>query len=223
MRKSKTDADIEQRQGRASWSRADIESFAPNGLHVSHRRSGDLKGTHGEQRVEEGEVIILATGYTRPSLSFLPKSPCKSKYQPPNWFLQTFPTTDPTVCATNCTWKDGIGSVGGCHIGIYTRFLLVFLMDPKTAPSETIMKYWVDLVHILKKPSPGGALAFVTSAELFFWFLVVILIQPALWPYMGFILTGPGPKLKPEAPGTPDAPKQARRRRSRENMMALAR
>lgn len=163
-------------------------------------------------------MCIFATGFTRPTLSFLPKSKSSSKYQPPNWYLQCFPTENPTVCATNCTWKEGIGSVGGAHIGVYTRFLLVFLIDPATAPSEWMMKTWVDLVHILKKPYVGGPLAFVTSAEVFFWFLVLICAQPSLWKYMGFIFNGPGPKL------TSPLPEPVRRRsRVRENMFALER
>ncbi|KAF2163558.1 hypothetical protein M409DRAFT_26170 [Zasmidium cellare ATCC 36951] len=186
------------RQGRASWVRGDILNFTRRGIRFSRRKGGAKEGSLGEERIEKGDVCILATGYRRPSLSFLPKSKASSKYQPPNWFLQVFPTENPTVCATNCTWKDGIGSVGGAHIGIYTRFLLVFLLDPRTAPSETIMKAWVDLVHILKRPYPGGALAFVTSAELFGWFLIVMLVQPALWPWIGFIWNGPGPDPNPK-------------------------
>ncbi|KAK4622112.1 Baeyer-Villiger monooxygenase [Fulvia fulva] len=186
------------RQGRASWVRGDVECFTPEGIQFSRRVGGAKKGTSGARVIEQGEVCILATGYTRPSLRFLPKSKSSAKYQK-NWYLQCFPTDNPTMCATNCTWKDGIGSVGGCHIGVYTRFLLVFLLDPRTAPSEGMMKAWVGLVHILKKPCTGGALAFVTSAELFFWFLAVILLQPALWPWLSFILAGPGPDPDPRA------------------------
>lgn len=173
------------------WIRGDVACFIQDGIHFRRRKSGDARGTIGVPSDEKGDVCILATGYTRPSLSFLPKLASTGTYRPPNWYLQTFPTENATVCATNCTWKDGIGSVGGCHIGIYTRFLLVFLIDPRTRPSTRMMQAWVDFVHILKKPYPGGALSFVTSAELFFWFLVVIIAQPALWKWMGFILKGP--------------------------------
>lgn len=124
-------------------------------------------------------------------MSFFPQLATTGAYRPPNWYLQTFPTENATICATNCTWKDGIGSVGGYHIGIYTRFLLVFLVDAQTRPSEGMMKFWVDFVHICKKPYAGGALAFVTSAELFFWFLAMIALQPSLWRWRKFILSGP--------------------------------
>jgi len=175
------------RAGRASWVRGDVQSFTPEGIQFSRRTCRQAKGTLGEQCIEEGDMCILATGFTRPTLNFLPKTKSSSKYQPPNWYLQCFPTDNPSICATNCTWKEGIGSVGGAHIGVFTRFLLVFLMDPATAPSERMMKTWVDLVHILKKPYVGGALSFVTSAEIFLWFLILICVQPSLWKYMGFI------------------------------------
>ncbi|KAJ8603036.1 hypothetical protein MRB53_042266 [Persea americana] len=113
------------------------------------------------------------------------------RYRAPNWYLQCFPTDDATICATNCTWKDGIGTVGGGHIGVYTRFLLVFLMDSRTKPSPWMMRTWVDTVHLLKRPCPGGALAFVTSAEIFFWMFMMILLQPSLWAYASFIMMGP--------------------------------
>ena len=157
-----------QREGRVKWVRGDVAYFVEDGIHFLKRKSSDPKGTIGTPETVSGDVCILATGYTRPSLSFLPKLASTGTYRPPNWYLQTFPTENATICATNCTWKDGIGSVGGCHIGIYTRFLLVFLIDPKTRPTTRMMQAWVDFVHILKKPYAGGALSFVTSAELFF-------------------------------------------------------
>ncbi|EME43493.1 hypothetical protein DOTSEDRAFT_132257 [Dothistroma septosporum NZE10] len=194
------------RQGRARWLRGDVLHFTPEGIQFSKRVGGAREGALGTVVIEQGEVCILATGYRRPGMTFLPKSESSRKYQAPNWFLQCFPTDNPTICATNCTWKDGIGSVGGCHIGIYTRFLLVFLLDARTAPSKAMMKGWVDLVHIVKKPCSGGALAFVTSAEVFLWFLAMIFLQPALWPWLRFILAGPGPDPDPRASQKARAP-----------------
>ncbi|CZT14725.1 related to ACB 4-hydroxyacetophenone monooxygenase [Ramularia collo-cygni] len=180
------------RQGRASWVRGDVRGFSEHGIEFTRRKGSPKAGElNGEATTEKGDICILATGYSRPSLQFLPQTKSSSKYQPPNWYLQTFPTENATVCATNCTWQEGIGSVGGVHIGLYTRFLLAFVMDPEARPSERFMKGWVDLVHILKKPYPGGALSFVSSAELFFWIVVVIAVQPSLWKWASFILSGP--------------------------------
>lgn len=179
------------RQGRASWVRGDIRGFANDGIHFTRRKCTPKKGEIGVETTEQGDICILATGYRRPSLAFLPQTKSSSKYQPPNWYLQTFPTENATICATNCTWREGIGSVGGVHIGLYTRFLLAFVLDPNARPSERMMKAWVDLVYLLKKPYEGGALSFVSSAELFFWFLVVIAVQPGLWKWASFIINGP--------------------------------
>lgn len=180
------------RQGRASWVRGDIRGFGNDGIHFTRRKASNRKGdTIGVDTTEHGDICILATGYRRPSLNFLPQTKSSSKYQPPNWYLQTFPTENATICATNCTWQEGIGSVGGVHIGIYTRFLLAFVLDPNARPSERMMKAWVDMVYLLKKPYEGGALSFVSSMELFMHFLLVIAVQPGLWKWWSFVLSGP--------------------------------
>jgi len=194
------------RAGKAEWLRGDVQHFTPQGIEFNRRACGTTHGDVGTITHEDGDVCILATGFRRPQLSFLPKSESSKRYNAPNWYLQCFNPEDASILATNCTWKDGIGTVGGGHIGVYTRFLLVFLMDSRTKPSQWMMKTWIDVVYLCKKPCPGGALAFVTSAELFFWMIFLILLQPALWGYASFILMGPSVAAGPTAAKTSSTP-----------------
>lgn len=186
-----------------------MQHFTSNGVRFSRRGPKTPKGKQGQLTTEAGELTVLATGYRRPSLDFLPKSKAGSKYQSPNWYLQCFPTDDATICATNCTYREGIASVGGCQIGIYTRFLMVFLLDPRTKPSPGLMKAWVEVVQLLKKPSAGGPLNFVTSMEIFFWFFMLIAVQPALWQWAHFIIMGVDPITPTSTPTPTSMPKSA--------------
>jgi len=52
-----------------------------------------------------------------------------------------------SICANNCTYVNAIGTVGNYHIGIYTRLLLMFLVDPLARPSESWMKKWIDMTQ----------------------------------------------------------------------------
>lgn len=110
-------------------------------------------------------------------------------------FLQVFPTKYHSICANNCTYVNAIGTVGNYHIGIYTRFLLMFLVDPLARPKERWMKRWIDITRFLKRNAPGGAFDFFTYAELICWFLFVILVNPFRWKWAPFVLMGIGTAL----------------------------
>lgn len=97
-----------------------------------------------------------------------------------------------SICANNCTYVNAIGTVGNYHIGIYTRFLLMFLVDPLTQPNERLMKLWIDFTRTIKARAPGGAFEFFTYAELLYWFCFVILINPFRWKWAAFVLFGIG-------------------------------
>lgn len=99
------------RSGKAKWLRGDIQGFEENGIRFNHRAQGVAKGGPGREELIEGDITIMATGFQRPSLSFLPKTFFQDPYQPPNWYLQVFPPWDPTVCANNCTYINAIGTV----------------------------------------------------------------------------------------------------------------
>ncbi|KAF2153990.1 FAD/NAD(P)-binding domain-containing protein [Myriangium duriaei CBS 260.36] len=180
------------RSGTAEWLRGDIVKVEEEGIRFNRRAQGVPKNGPGHESVQKGQVIIMATGYGRPSLEFLPDDCFEEPYMPPNWYLQTFPPAHMTICANNCTYVNGIGSVGNFHIGIYTRVLLMFLIDPLTRPSEFWMKKWIDMTRFIKSKSPTGAFDFFTYSELIWWFLFCVTINPFRWKWAIWVFTGIG-------------------------------
>lgn len=89
------------RNHKAEWLRGDIVSFTENGVKFRKRARGVPKGGPGKEIEVKGDMVIMATGYQRPSLSFLPEEVFEEPYQPPNWYLQTFPPEHESVCASN--------------------------------------------------------------------------------------------------------------------------
>ena len=75
------------RSGNAEWLRGDILEVEENGIRFNRRQQGVPKNGPGHEKVEEGEVIIMATGYKRPSLSFLPEECFAQPYSAPNWYV----------------------------------------------------------------------------------------------------------------------------------------
>lgn len=143
------------RSGRARWLRGDIVRFVDDGVLFNRRAQGVPKGGPGSEELVQGDLCILATGYQRPSLAFLPDDCFQDPYSPPSWYLQVFPPGRPDICAANCTYVNAIGTVGNYHIGIYTRFLLMFLVDPLARPREDLMKTWIDMTRWIKARAPG--------------------------------------------------------------------
>jgi hypothetical protein len=97
------------RAGKASWLRGDIEQVEETGIFFNHRTQGIPKGGPGHQKLVEGDMIIMATGYKRPSLNFLPEECFEPGYEPPRWFIQCFPPAEPSICAINSTYVNAIG------------------------------------------------------------------------------------------------------------------
>lgn len=180
------------RRGQAEWVRGDIEGFVEGGVKVNRRAKGVPKGGPGHEEVIDADIVVMATGFQRPCLSFLPDECFREPYEPPNWYLQTFPTIHPSVSAINCTYVSAIGSVGNWHIGIYTRILLMFLSDPLTRPSPFWMERWIDMTKFLKKSSPTGAFDFFTYLELVWWFVFCVAINPFRWKWAVFVFFGVG-------------------------------
>ena len=79
------------RDHKAQWLRGDIVRFTEKGLLFRHRAKGVPKGGPGREIEVKGDMVIMATGYQRPSLSFLPDEVFQEPYQPPRWYLQVFP------------------------------------------------------------------------------------------------------------------------------------
>ncbi|KAL1985453.1 hypothetical protein VTN96DRAFT_7896 [Rasamsonia emersonii] len=183
------------RSGKARWLRGDIISVEENGIMFNHRAKGVPKGGPGHQALVPGDVIIMAMGYKRPSLSFLPDKVFEGRYGPPNWYLQVFPPQEPSICATNSTYVNAIGTVGSFHIGIYTRLLLMFLVDPLTRPNEHLMKMWIEFTMFMKTFAPTGAFDFFTYTELLYWYCFVSIINPFRWKWVPFVFFGIGRSL----------------------------
>jgi len=97
------------RAGKASWLRGDIEEVRENGIYFSHRAQGVPKGGVGRHQLITGDMIIMATGFKRPSLDFLPEDAFEDGYFPPRWFAQCFPPNTPSICAINSTYVSAIG------------------------------------------------------------------------------------------------------------------
>lgn len=72
------------RAGKAEWLRGDIVQVERGGIRFNHRAQGVPKNGPGHESLEEGDVIIMATGYKRPSLDFLPEDCFQKPYLPPN-------------------------------------------------------------------------------------------------------------------------------------------
>ncbi|KAH6658891.1 monooxygenase [Truncatella angustata] len=180
------------RGGDAEWIRCDIEDFTEKGIVVSKRDRGVPPGGPGRNTVINGDMIVMATGYKRPSLEFLPDDCFNEPYGPPNWYLQTFPPAHPSISAINCTYVNAIGTVGNWHIGIYTRILLMFLVDPLTRPRTFWMERWIDMTKILKMAAPTGAFDFFTYLELLWWFAFCVIINPFRWKWAFFVFFGVG-------------------------------
>ncbi|CAJ2513918.1 Uu.00g020370.m01.CDS01 [Anthostomella pinea] len=178
------------RSGEAEWVRCDIESFHDGGITVNRRAKGVPKGGPGRHVDISGDMVVLATGYKRPSLDFLPDDSFGEPYGPPNWYLQTFPSRHPSISAINCTYLAAIGTVGNWHIGIYTRILLMFLVDPLTRPSPFWMERWIDMTRVLKAFAPTGAFDFFTYLELIWWFTFCVTINPFRWKWALFVFFG---------------------------------
>ena len=85
-----------------------------------------------------------------------------------------------------------IGTVGNWHIGIYTRILLMFLIDPLTRPSEFWMERWIDMTRLLKVTSPTKPLDFFTYLELIWWFVFCVSFNPFRWKWALFVFFGLG-------------------------------
>ncbi|KAG6300502.1 hypothetical protein E4U09_006782 [Claviceps aff. purpurea] len=180
------------RNGKAQWIRGDIEKLTSNGVLVNRREKGVPKGGPGHEEVIQADILVMATGFMRPSLSFLPDDCFQEPYGPPNWYLQTFPPAHPSVSAINCTYISAIGSVGNWHIGIYTRILLMFLVDPLTRPSPFWMKRWIGMTKLFKRTSPTGAFDFFTYLELVWWFVFCVAFNPFRWKWAVFVFFGIG-------------------------------
>ncbi|GAA5990643.1 hypothetical protein JCM10908_003167 [Rhodotorula pacifica] len=204
------------RQGKISYKRGDTKKITRQGVQFIERKRGSKSGDDGDETMLSADVIIIATGYKRPSIDFLPKDLFpKDKdrdYSPPSLYLQNFATEDWSILMTNASYQDAIGTVGNWHIGIYARILMVFLLDKSTRPIPFGMKTWCDAINWVKKGAWGegtAGLAFFSYAELCIWVILFHIFNPRRLPWLPFVLFGWG--VRPGLPYnvSPDTVKRA--------------
>ena len=179
------------RQGAADYQRGETTLLHHDGIEYNFWTRNQSKDEQGETRFMSADMIVLATGFERPTIDFLPKDLFPSGYTRPNMYLQCFPVTDASVVCTNATYVNGIGSVGHFHIGLYVRLLALFLHRPETRPSPAGMRKWVDSLRYSKRHCTGGPLEFFAYGELFMWFFLRML-SPVRLVYIFFVLFGFG-------------------------------
>lgn len=176
----------EVRTGRVRWLKGSLVESSNTGV-LAKFEPGQK---HSLMNVD-ADIIVKATGFERPTLYFLPANTCKEPYLPPSWFLGAFPPSSPDICAINCTYLNGIGTVGHWHIGVYARLMMVFLMHPETLPTRGWMESWIRTVGWIKGLQIQDALSFFTYGELILWF-ASCLVRPTMWSWAFFVLTGLG-------------------------------
>ncbi|KAL1708023.1 hypothetical protein EV121DRAFT_288075 [Schizophyllum commune] len=180
------------REGRVEYVRAATQGMEGSGKGVLVKKRGASKDS--EPELVEADVVILATGFNKPSVDFFEEADeiFPEGYQRPDLYLQNFSTEDWSVLMTNSAYMNAIGTVGHFHIGIYTRILLTLLLDPDARPLPKDMKLWVDCVRFVKRGAKGGALGFFTYAELTIWLVLFHIFRPDRLRWIFFIMQGWG-------------------------------
>ena len=100
------------RQGKARWLRGDIVNVEEKGIIFNHRAPRVPKGGPGQEKLVEGDIIVMATGFKRPSLKFLPEEFFQPPYQPPNWYIQGL--SFPNLLSTEHTMPSSL-SISSSH------------------------------------------------------------------------------------------------------------
>ncbi len=76
------------RAGKADYLRGDLKKVTDSGVSFNFRKRGQAKGDKGKHTHLDADVIVVATGYEKPSLDFLPDDLFPEDYQRPNMYLQ---------------------------------------------------------------------------------------------------------------------------------------
>lgn len=190
------------RQGSVAYKRGDTIEITPQGVKFNARARDSKPGDKGVETIETADIIVMATGFERPSVDMLPQDlfPVEGprSYKRPNLYLQNFSTEDWSILLTNSSYMDAIGTVGNWHIGLYARVLMVFLLDKEARPSPKGMKLWVDLLNWIKVAAFGAGdksgLSFFTYTELVIWIVSFHLFNVHRLPWLFFVLFGWGVK-----------------------------
>jgi len=99
------------RSGRCTYVRGDTLRLTSDGVLVNIRTRNPQPGDVGEEKEINAEVIVLATGFERPKVDFLPEGLFPEGYAPPDLYLQNFSTEDWSVLLTNSAYRNAMGTV----------------------------------------------------------------------------------------------------------------
>jgi hypothetical protein len=102
------------RSGKCSYMRSDLKRLTSNSANLSLRKRGTEPGDPGRSAEVEVDILILATGYKRPSIDFLPQDLFPDDYQRPDLYLQNFSVEDWSVLMTNSAYMNAVGEIS-CH------------------------------------------------------------------------------------------------------------
>jgi len=185
------------RAGKAEYLRGDTLGLTTNGVRFNKRTRQSKPGDDGEEVELQADVVVMATGFERPSVDFLPKNLFPEgeagPYTRPNLYLGQFAVTDWSVLLTNSAFVDAIGTVGHVHIGMYARILMLFLAHPETRPLPQDCKTWVDAIRWFKTSSGSKQFDFFTYMELTIWISTWALLAPSTrLRHIPFVLFGFG-------------------------------
>jgi hypothetical protein len=97
------------RSGVCEYVRGDTLRVTPSGVLVNTRDRQSKPGDKGSEKEFKADVLVLATGYERPHIDFLPGDLWPSGYERPNLYLQNFSTEDWSILMTNSAYMDAIG------------------------------------------------------------------------------------------------------------------
>ncbi|KAF7798770.1 hypothetical protein EIP86_009995 [Pleurotus ostreatoroseus] len=170
------------RKGRCKYIRGDTECLTSRGVLVNVRGRDSKPGDKGEKKEFDADIVVLATGFKKPDVGFLPADLFPEDYTRPNLYLQTFCTEDWSILMTNSAYMNAIDA----------RILMTFLMDKNARPTPKDMKLWVDCLRFIKRGAKGGALGFFTYMELTIWLALFHIFRLDRLKWLFFIMQGWG-------------------------------
>lgn len=129
------------RSGRLKYFKGKLLEVLPQEVRLDVESDGEIR----EMKLK-ADVLINATGFNKPAWNkFLPTDELfpKKECSPPNLYLINFSAVDPTFLMANAAYVQGTAPIGNVQIGILTRMLMMFLVQPETAPQASEMEEWL--------------------------------------------------------------------------------
>ncbi|KAK4702535.1 hypothetical protein P7C70_g3687, partial [Phenoliferia sp. Uapishka_3] len=139
---------VHLRQGLVTYKRGDTLEITSQGVKFSGRPRESKPGDKGVESIETADIIVMATGFERPSVDMLPKDlfPHESdgrSYSRPNLYLQNFSTEDWSILLTNASYMDAIGTVGNWAIRARLNGILARRVGSPFAEGHEDLTNWI--------------------------------------------------------------------------------